>query len=72
MAREEIAELPLFPEQRACKQPTAARTLEMFSRLARHRLYNDTRHLKDFAPELTPLQAHVLELLGVPAAVYTG
>ena len=44
----------------------------MFSRLARHRLYNETRHLKDFAPELTPLQAHVLELLGVPAAVYTG
>jgi hypothetical protein len=28
--------------------------------------------LKDFAPELTPLQAQVLQLLGVPAAAYTG
>jgi transposase len=72
MARTQITELPLFPEQRACKQPTAARTLELFSGLARHRLYSDGRHLKDFAPELTPLQGQVLELLSVPTAAYTG
>jgi transposase len=70
MARDNIEQLPLFPEQRACKQPTAARTLELFSNLTRHRLYSNRRHLKDFAPELTPLQAQVLELLGVPTATY--
>ena len=71
MAGEGIGELPLFPEQRACKAPSAARTLELFSGLARHRLYSNGRHLKDFPPELKPLQAQVLELLGVPAAAYT-
>jgi transposase len=71
MAREKITELPLFPEQRACKAPTAARTLELFSGLARHRLYSDGRHLKDFAPELTPLHTQVLKLLSVPTAAYT-
>lgn len=71
MAREQISELPLFPEQRACKQPTAARTLELFSGLARHRLYSDRHHLKDFPPQLAPLQAQILQLLGVSATVYT-
>jgi hypothetical protein len=70
MAREQISELPLFPEQRACKHPTAARTLELFATLAPHRLYSNERHLKDFAPERTPLQAQVLNLLGLPAAAY--
>ncbi|MGH9918997.1 MAG: hypothetical protein ACRD6W_09040, partial [Nitrososphaerales archaeon] len=36
-----------------------------------HRLYNTGHHVKDFAPELTPLQTQVLQLLGVPAALYT-
>lgn len=70
MTREDITELPLYPEHRACKHPTATRTLELFSGLARHRLYHDTHHLHDFAPKLTPLQAQLLALLDIPASAY--
>jgi len=45
MTHAQIAQLPLFPEQRACKQPTAARTLKLFSGLARHHLYSHASHL---------------------------
>lgn len=72
MARAGITELPLFPEQRACRKPTAARTLELFSGLQRHRLCQVERHPQDFPPQLTPLQTQLLELLDVPAAAYTG
>jgi hypothetical protein len=68
MARENIAELPLLPEQRACKQPTAARTLQTFAGLARHHLTSDGHHIQSFAPKLTPLQAQILDLLGIPRA----
>jgi hypothetical protein len=71
MTRENIGELPLFPEQRARKQPTAARTLELFANLARHHLSRDHRLIQTFAPELTPLQAQILDLLGIPQAAYT-
>ena len=40
---------------------------------SRHRLLSSTGELVQvFEPTLTPLQLEVLELLGVPAAAYTG
>jgi transposase len=72
MTHHHIQQLPLFPEHRACRHPTAARTLELYAGLARHRLYRDGHHITDFPPELTPLQAHVLDLLDIPQTVYTG
>ena len=70
MAREQITELPIFPEQRACRAPTAARTLETFAELSRHHLTRHDQPIQTFEPELTPLQAQILELLGMPAAAY--
>lgn len=70
MTRENITELALYPEQRACKHPTAARTLETFDNLTRHHLHRDGLHIQTFAPELTPLQAQLLNLLDVPDTAY--
>lgn len=70
MAREQITELPLFPEQRACKQPTAERTLELFAALTRHHLTHDRQLDQTFDPELTPLQAQTLDLLDIPPTTY--
>jgi transposase len=57
MQRRHIAELSLYPEDRACRAPTATRVFDIFTGLARHRLVdsNDTV-LQVFAPELSPLQ----------------
>jgi transposase len=71
MRRDGVAELALYPEHRACAQPTAARTLELFAGLARHQLTRDGQHVQTFPPQLNALQQQLLSLLGVPASTYT-
>lgn len=72
MKHDAIAELPLYPEQRACAKPTAARTLELFAGLSRHHLTRpDGHHIQTFPPQLTALQQQLLHLLGLPASTYT-
>ncbi|MCA1698045.1 MAG: IS1634 family transposase, partial [Actinobacteria bacterium] len=61
MKRDGVAELPLYPEHRACAQPTAARALELFTGLARHHLTRaDGHHVQSFPPQLTALQQQLL------------
>lgn len=72
MERRHLAELSLYPEDRACRAPTATRVLDIFSGLARHRLLQHGRVAQVFPPELSPLQRQVLDLLGVSEAAYTG
>jgi transposase len=65
MKEEGIASLPLYPEGRPCKAPTASRLFEVFRDVRRHRLTgpNGSVH-KRFYDELTELQRTVLRLLG--------
>jgi transposase len=71
MRQEQITELPLYPEERRCSQPTAARTLELFAGLARHHLTRrDGRHVQTFPPQLTALQQQLLALLHIPTSAY--
>ena len=72
MAERGLRQLSLYPEDRGCAAPTTARVLEIFTGLARHRLTDtDGRHLKTFQPQLTELQALVLDLLEIPHSAYT-
>ncbi len=70
MARKEIEERPLYPEERKTKRPTAEQVLRLFSLLERHRLYQAEKKMQVFSPDLTELQTQVLTLLGVPPSVY--
>ena len=70
MAREEIGELPLYPEERKTRRPTAEQVLRLFSLAQRHRLYREGKEVEVFRPTLTDLQTQVLTLLGVPLSVY--
>jgi transposase len=64
--------IPLYPELRECAAPSAHRVLEIFAHVARHVLRDaDGTIVKIDEPTLTPLQFQVLELLGIPASVYT-
>ena len=70
MKTEEIDMLPLYPEKRLCKAPTAERVMELFAGLRRHRLFESDREVNRFHDDLSPLQRKVLRLLRVPADDY--
>ncbi len=72
MAHAGLKQLSLYPEDRGCATPTTARILEIFTGLARHHLHNaDGQLVQTFHPELTDIQQQVLDLLDIPASVYT-
>jgi transposase len=71
MTRQQITDLPLYPEDRSCTAPTAARVFDHLAPLQRHHLTRDGHTVQTFEPRLTPLQAQLLDLLGVPPNAYT-
>lgn len=71
MTREQITDLPLYPEDRSCTAPTATRVFDHLAPIQRHHLTRDGHAVQTFEPQLTPLQAQLLELLAVPASAYT-
>jgi transposase len=66
MKRENIHELPLYPEQRACTRPTTEQILRLFSLAERYQFLQDGRATQIFHVQFTELQRQVLALLGVP------
>jgi hypothetical protein len=71
MAARGLKKIPLYPEQRACSSPSGARLFEIFDGLARRRLIDTSGQvIQTFSPELTELQAVLLDLLGVPEDRY--
>ena len=70
MKRDNIEQLPLYPEQRKCRRPTTEQVLRLFSLAQRHRLVQGGQTLQVFNPELTRLQRQVLSLLGVSQSAY--
>ena len=70
MADAGITELPLYYEDRPCKAPTAARTLELLDPLARSVVSHHGQVLAVVAPTLSAPQEQILTLLGVSLSVY--
>jgi transposase len=68
MEREGIKNLPLYPEERECKAPTAARVIEVLGNLQRHILSGEGgQRVQTFMPEVSELQEKILGLLGISA-----
>jgi hypothetical protein len=68
MKREGVESLPLYPEGRACRRPTARRVIDLFEDVQRHELTEGGRSAVVFTTELTRLQRKILRLLGMPRA----
>jgi transposase len=68
MEREGVESLPLYPEGRPCRRPTARRVIDVFEDVHRHELMEGKRAAVVFTTELTRLQRKVLRLLGMPKA----
>ena len=70
MVREGLPSLPMYPEGRPCRRPTARRLIDLFEPLQRHTLENPADEPIVLSPELSPIHTQLLRLLGVPAALY--
>ena len=67
-----IEALPLYPEGRACRWPTARRVIDLFESVQRHTLTHRQRPAEVMVTELTRLQRRLLILLGLSAKDYGG
>jgi transposase len=66
MEREAIESLPLYPEGRKCRRPTARRVIDLFEDVQRHTLRAGRRQPPVvFTTELSRLQRRLLRLLGM-------
>jgi transposase len=71
MATEGLANLPLYPEERACERPTADRVLRLFGDVRCHRLLSPSDALcRTFRDRLTQSQAAILQMLGMSPSHY--
>ena len=70
MTEQGIDELPLYPEERACKAPTTERILDLFEPLQRHRLYENERLRETFEPELSAIHRQILRLMRISPAAF--
>jgi len=72
MEREKMHALPIYPEQRECKYPTAIRIIDLFSDQRRHILFSGSKKVKYFYDPLSDLQAKILNMLKVSRKDYSG
>jgi transposase len=63
--RAAIASLPLYPEGRKCRRPTARRLIDVFDDVQRHSLRVGRRPPVVFMTELSRLRRRLLRLLGM-------
>jgi transposase len=68
MERKGVPSLPLYPERRACRRPTARKVIDLYEDVQRHILQAGRRPTEVFSTELTRLQRRILRLLGVSNA----
>ena len=70
MQRKGVESLPLYPEGRACRWPTARRVIDLFEPVQRHTLTHGKRPPEVLVTELTRVQRRLLSLLGLPPKNY--
>jgi len=65
MQNEEIEALPMYPEGRACRWPTARRVIDLFESVQQHRLEHRRQPVEVLVTELNRLQRKILKLIGL-------
>jgi transposase len=70
MQRRDVEVLPLYPEDRDCRRPTARRLIDLFESIQRHVLTHPGSDPIVMITELSPLHRNLLRLLGLPETLY--
>jgi transposase len=71
MERAGIEGLPLYPEGRSCRRPTARKVIDLFEDVQRHELSAGRRPAVVFTTKLSRLQRRILRLLNMRGAYDT-
>ncbi len=71
MGRQGIASLPIYPEARECRRPTARKVIDLFEDVQRHELSTGGRPAEIFTTRLSRLQRRILRLLNMRRAYDT-
>jgi transposase len=71
MEAEGLEGLPLYPEGRACRRPTARKVIDLFEDVQRHELSAARRPAAVFTTKLSRLQRQILRLLKMKGAYDT-
>lgn len=70
MKKAVVKSIPIYPEQRECRHPSAERILEALQKVSKHELWeNETLEDKFFDP-LSDIQMRILKLLRIPLMYY--
>ena len=70
MQRDGIESLPLYPEGRPCRWPTARRVLDLLEPVQRHTLRRGRRPVEILVTDLPRVQRRLLRLLNEPSNHY--
>ena len=70
MQRQGVTTLPLYPEDRDCRRPTARRLFDVFEPIQRHVLTQPGCDPIILITELSPLHRQLLRVLGIPEIAY--
>jgi len=70
MEAAQVESLPLYPEGRPCRYPTARRVLDLFDNVQRHTLTIGDQPSAELVTELSPLQRRILKLLRLAPPAY--
>ena len=70
MQSAEIEALPMYPEGRACRWPTARRVIDLFESVQRHTLQHRRQPVEILVTELNRLQRKILKLIGLSSTDY--
>lgn len=70
MHDKDLTSLPLYPENRECRHPTARRVIDIMQPLSRHRLVTDEGDALDLYTNAIPVQRQLMKLYGLTPATY--
>lgn len=70
MAARDLRTIPLYPEERPCRAPTADKILRAFEPLRKYHLRENDQLVRTFADPLSDIQTLILDLLGIPTSTY--
>lgn len=71
MKKAGLKSIPIYPENRECRRPSAEKILESLARISRHELRENGEVKEIFTDALNDLQQEVLKLLEIPLTRYS-
>ncbi len=70
MAARRLPTIPLYPEERECRAPTADKILQVFEPLRKYHLRRNGRLTETFTDPLSEIQTTILDLFDIPVSTY--